>query len=41
MRSASLLVGCLTAAVLIRPALGSAVASFYTVALFAAVASEL
>jgi hypothetical protein len=41
MRSAWLLVACLTATVLVTTALVSALASFYTVALPAAVASEL
>ncbi len=41
MRSAWLLVGCLTATVVVTSALVSALASFYTVALPAAVASEL
>jgi hypothetical protein len=41
MRSAWLLVGCLTATVLVTSALVSALATFYTVALPAAVSSEL
>ena len=41
MRSAWLLVGCLTATVLVTAALASALASFYTAALPAAVATEL
>jgi hypothetical protein len=40
-RSAWLLVGCLTATVLVPTALVATLASFCTVALFAAVASEL